>query len=137
MWLFEENYRLLRKLIPALEEGEDRFVLMGDDDAQDLEVRILERAKYTTTLCLIKPFSVDNLLMPDLSMNVRIYRDAGVAEVLGYQGCARIPPRYRIRKYGEYLLDEKRQVNYLLNDLLRHCLRDGYRDLRESGITSV
>jgi uncharacterized protein YqiB (DUF1249 family) len=127
IWVFEENYRLFMRLLPVvLGEGE-RLTLVSHRADGDLRLRVVEDARYTTTLELSKPFSIDNQWLPDLIMKVRIYYDAEVVEVMGYQGCDRIPPRYQVSRHGRFHRDEKRQVNYLLNDLLRHCLRYDYR----------
>lgn len=127
LWVYEENYRLFLRLLPAPVEAGDAFALASDSTDGDLEVEVLEVAKYTVTLQLAKPFAVDKQWLPDLSMKVRVYDDAGVMEVIGYQGCDRIPPRYRVPGPGRFHRDEKRQVNYLLNDLLRYCLRYDFR----------
>ncbi len=136
MWIYEENYRLFLHLLPEVVKEGDALALASDNTEGDLEVRVLEVAKYTATLLLAKPFSVDREWLPDLSMKVRVYDDAGVMEVIGYQGCDRIPPRYRVAGPGRFHRDEKRQVNYLLHDLLRHCLRHGYQ-LSNSGIANA
>ncbi len=137
MWVFEENYRLLQQLLPEMEAGGDRYYLAADDGAQALEVLILERAPYTTFIELSKPFLVDGVWMPDLSMKLRIYHDAGVVEVVGYQGCHRIPARYEVKNHGPYQRDEKRQVNLLLYELLRYCRRNFYREVKHPDLTKV
>ncbi len=130
MWLFEENYRLLQRLLPELEQGADRFVLSAAE-GEELELLILERCKYTTIVELTKPFAVDGEWLPDLSMQLRVYHDAGVVEVGAYQGCHRLPARYQVSEQGRHHRDDKRQINHLLHDLLLYCLRLGYREQRE------
>lgn len=131
MWLFEENYRLLQQLLPEMEAGGDRYVLVSDDEIQQpLEILILERCPYTTIISLTKPFFTDGVWMPDLRMQLRIYHDARVVEVAAYQGCHRIPARYQVDAHGKYHRDEKRQINLLLHELLRYCRRNGYHEAR-------
>jgi uncharacterized protein YqiB (DUF1249 family) len=130
MWVFEENYRLLQRLLPEFEQGADRFVLAGQE-GDELELLILERCRYTTMISLSKPFAIDGEWLPDLSMQLRAYHDAGVVEVSAYQGCFRIPARYQVESHGRYHKDDKRQINLLLHDLLFYCLRLGYREQRE------
>jgi len=129
--MFEENYRLLQRLLPEMEAGGDRYLLAADDGEPELEVLILERCRYTTVVHLHKPFAVDGEWFPHLSFELRVYHDARVVEVSAYQGCRRIPARYQVDEYGRYHRDEKRQSNLLLHDLLMHCLRHGYRELSE------
>lgn len=137
MWVFEENYRLLQQLLPEMEAGGDRYYLAADDGAQALEVLILERARYTTFIELSKPFFIDGVWMPDLNMRLRIYHDACVVEVVGYQGCRHIPARYEVESKGPFHRDEKRQVNLLLNELLRYCRRNFYREVKQPDCSSV
>lgn len=126
MWVFEENYRLLWQLLPEGGEGCERLVLAGDE-GEELELRVLERCRYTTMLSLLKPFTIDGEWLPNLSMQLRLYHDARVVEVVAYQGCQRLPARYQVARHGRHQVDEKRQVNLLLHDLLLYCRRFGYR----------
>lgn len=130
MWVFEENFRLLQRLLPELEQGGDRFVLSAAK-GEALELLILERCRYTTMVSLSQPFAIDGEWLPDLSMQLRVYHDARVVEVAAYQGCQRIPARYQVASQGRHHKDDKRQINFLLHDLLLYCLRLGYREQRE------
>ncbi|MCW8828533.1 MAG: DUF1249 domain-containing protein [Gammaproteobacteria bacterium] len=138
MWVFEENYRLLQQLLPEMEAGGDRYVLMPEDGSQQaLELLILERCAYTTIVELNKPFFIDGVWMPDLRMQLRTYHDAQVVEVAAYQGCHRIPARYQVDPGGRYLRDEKRQINLLLHELLLYCQRNGYHEQRQPDCSSI
>ena len=130
--LFEENYQLLLGLLPELCDGEgDHFLMDRRGSGAVMEIVVLERCRYTTMLSLKMPFASGTKLLPDLSMRLRLYHDAQVAEVTDYQGCGRIPAPYQVTCHAPYLIDEKRQVNRLLHELLRHCQRHGYRALLE------
>lgn len=119
---------MLNRLLPEMEAGGDRFLLAAADGAQQaLEVLILERCAYTTIVELHKPFFIDGVWMPDLSMRLHVYHDARMVEVSAYQGCYRIPARYQVNCH-RYHRDEKRQINSLLHDLLLYCQRNGYRE---------
>lgn len=130
MWVFEENYRLLQRLLPEFDQGGDRLVL-ADQEGEELELLILERCRYTTMVSLSKPFNIDGEWLPDLSMQLRVYHDARVVEVAAYQGCYRIPSRYQVQSQGRHHKDDKRQINFLLHDLFLYCIRLGYREQRE------
>ncbi|WP_127476437.1 DUF1249 domain-containing protein [Sulfurivermis fontis] len=124
LWLFEENYLLLRRLLPRLRPGA-RFVLGGGHGA--LRVEVAEDAgPYTTHLTLSTTFAGDGQLPPPLRFKVRIYHDARLAEVTGYQDCAHIPPRYAARQAEGFQRDERRQVNRLLHEVLQQCRRHGH-----------
>ena len=129
--LFEENYRLLLTLLSDWEEGEHSVRLVGSNGTAPLKLTLLEQAPYTTMLALRMPFSSGGLHLPQLRMELRLYHDAQVAEVTAYQGCQRIPAPYQVNGSGRWHLDEKRQVNLLLHELLRYCQRNGYQLLME------
>lgn len=132
MRLFEENYLLLRALVPQMNQG-DRLALESGSGRRDLDVEVVECARYTTTLHLRKRFvRSGEAAVPDLSMKVRAYHDAAVAEVLSYQGCDRIPPAYLARGNHRYQKDEKQQINEFLNQLLHYCLSGDYLVLEPS-----
>ncbi|MFU8837544.1 MAG: DUF1249 domain-containing protein [Thiohalomonadaceae bacterium] len=125
--LFEENYRLLCALLPDLLEGEEAVSLRADAGPSELQVRVLERSPYTRLLSLRMPFVSAGVALPELSMQLRMYHDARVAEVIAYQGCGRIPAPYQVKPRSPWLNDEKRQINLLLHELLRYCQRHAYR----------
>lgn len=124
LWLFEENYLLLRRLLPRLRPGAC-FVLGSDRGALRVEVEE-DVGPYTTHLTLSTAFAGDGQLPPPLRLRVRIYHDARLAEVTGYQDCAHIPPRYAARQAEGFQRDERRQVNRLLHEVLQHCRRHGH-----------
>lgn len=130
MWVFEENYRLIHRLLPELEQGGETYLLAAGE-GEELELHVLERCRYTTMLALGMAFSIDGEWLPDLTMQLRIYHDARAVEVAAYQGCRRIPPRYLVDHHGRHHRDDKRQINFLLHDLLLYCLRLGYREQAE------
>lgn len=135
MWVFEENYRLLQRLLPELEQGGDRFILVDREgnEQESLQLLIMERCRYTTMVTVSKPFHIDGEWLPDLSIQIRVYHDAHVVEVSAYQGCHRIPARYQVETQGRHHKDDKRQINLLLHDLLLYCLRIGYREQSLTG----
>ena len=125
MWLFEENYLMIRRLFAELRSGV-RFVLSSACGRRTLQVTVDEDTRYTSTLTLTKPFGTDERLLPPLVMRLRVYHDAQLAEVLGYQDCTAIPPPYEASAAQGFARDERRQVNRLLYEVLRHCMDHGY-----------
>lgn len=126
LWLFEENYLLLRRLLPRLRTGAC-FVLGADEAGQHaLQVVVEEVGPYTAELRLTSSLGGNGQLPPPLQLKVRIYHDAQLAEVIGYQDCMRIPPRYAARMAEGFQRDERQQVNHLLREVLLHCRRHGH-----------
>ncbi len=125
LWLFEENYLLFRRLLPRLQSGLS-FVLGADSGHHALHIKVEECGPHTSLLTLTKSLGGDGHLPPPLLLRVRIYHDARLAEVTGYQDCVHIPPGYAARMAQGFQRDERRQVNRLLHELLQHCRRHGH-----------
>lgn len=126
MSIYECNYIRLRQLIPdlaAVGEG-GRSLAPG---ALDLHLTVGERNRYTTTLTLTYRFedADGEFLAPDIQ--VRIYHDARLAEVVS---CGRRRGR-RDAAYDswrrDYTLDDKWRINRFLQKWLGYCLRQGHR----------
>lgn len=59
------------------------------------------------------------------SLDVRLYHDASLAEVIGSQGYRRVLPRYDYPNTEMHLPDEQFQHNHFLGELLENCLLHG------------
>lgn len=124
----ERNYWRLKKLLPELAaRAHFRFHWTQPGNAQHAELNILveERSAYTTTL-MISQTTGRLPWCPRLDMQVRLYHDAGMAEVLSFQMARRILAKNRYPNPAMHARDEKTQVNEFLAECLEHCLREGY-----------
>jgi len=130
---FEDNYKLLVRLFAPLFDGKEDMVLESDDVGTPIQVKVCERHKYMTIIELNQQLS-DEQQIPDMLLRLRLYFDARVAEVIGYQGIERIPARYQFKLERGDLRDEKMQVNRLLNEFLNHIINKGYRSLSASAV---
>jgi len=115
MELYESNYIFLRRLVPQLDGRRDAQV-SSVDRGPDLHLDVIERCPYTTTLMLTHRFARadGDESLPDLQ--VRIYHDARVAEVLATD----------TETNGEATLAWRWGVNRFLNRWLRYCLGEGH-----------
>ena len=126
MELYECNYIRLRNLVPDSDVIPDA-VVSRIDGVLDLHLRITERCKFTTTLTLTYLFedAVGSFPAPDIQ--VRIYHDAQVGEVIS---CGRRRgmrnARYN-RMRNDYTLVEKWRMNRFLQKWLGYCLMQGHR----------
>ena len=127
MNLCEENYRALMRLIPDLRsiQGEELAVSNGH---QDLHLEVLDQAAYTTLLRLTYYFPhTDGLVHrtrdPDPDALLRVYHDAGQAEVLDLRQT--VLPIHSHYRYPA--LATKWKVNLFLSKWLTYCLGRGYR----------
>lgn len=134
LWLFEENYRLLQALLPNEFDEVCTLHAAQGRERDVLEVDVLERSRYTLTLAMRKSFAFGHAWLPDLAMEVRLYFDARVAEVIAYQNCHRLPAPYAVLGNIPFHKDERRQANGLLNELLEYCLSQGFRPLAEEPV---
>ncbi len=124
--LYEENFSRLMALLPGL-EGVDGAAVLVAESISGIEVRVLERSPYTTTICIVHSMNIDKRFVPALNMKIRIYRDARVAEVLAYQSSGRFQPLYPYPNPNMFQPYEKRRVNQFLREWLTHCLKRAYR----------
>ena len=109
MELYENNYIYLRRLVPQLDGERDAQVSIVDRGPA-LHLEVVERCPYTTSLLLTHRFprAHGDEALPDLQ--VRIYHDARVAEVLNAPGT----------------LAWRWAANRFLNRWLRYCLGEGH-----------
>jgi uncharacterized protein YqiB (DUF1249 family) len=125
MELYERNYMQLRRMIPDLDAVPEQAcsLLPG---ALDLHLSILERCKYTTTLSLTYYFEDDEGRFPAPEIQVRIYRDAQLAEVIA---CGR-RSGVRHREFDRFRADAslacKWRFNRFLQKWLAYSLRQGH-----------
>lgn len=121
--LCQANYVRLLKLLPQ-EQSSRCFVLeQGGYEAQ-VELCVEEDHRYTTML-VIRQQGYGPVWLQPQSMNVRMYHDAGMAEVLSYQQQQRFAGRYGYPNPEMRAPDEKMQLNRFLAEWLEHCLRFG------------
>tara|TARA_Y100000588_G_scaffold244974_1_gene259280 strand:+ start:490 stop:948 length:459 start_codon:yes stop_codon:yes gene_type:complete len=120
----EANYLRLMRLVPH-EEDERVFVIRGEGHSARIRLRVEEDHRYTSMLSISQEGLNPAWLQP-LVMQVRMYHDANMAEVTGYQEQKRFDGRYQYPNPEMRLPDEKAQLNRFLAEWLEHCLRYGY-----------
>lgn len=121
MPVYEDNYRLMRGLVPALGLIRVPTTLILSDYPR-ISLSILECAPYTCVAALNHSFGVcDGRLLRDIEMRLRVYHDARVIEVISYQGRGRFAPHYPYPNEAMLSPFEKRQVNVFLGEWLRSC----------------
>jgi len=126
----ELNYMLLCRLIPEMEDEEEYDYIVNDHFI--VNFLILERCRYTTCV----RFSVNYYLKPsindeeqpkwlkDTGIDIRLYHDAHLAEVVDNNGLAMIP----VNPYPNPDMlqkDEKQSLNTFLGEWLSFCLKHG------------
>ena len=128
--LAETNYVRLQKLLPNDKAGTQvTFSLRnGSHKGMHFSVRIDEIHKYTTMLT----FSQHDRLTVGLDgvrLQVRMYHDAGMAEVIRYQGKHVVEGVHQYPNPAMYQPDEKTRLNGFLAECLEHCLTYGCAEI--------
>ena len=123
----EANYARLMRLLPHMRERtESRRVALsqGEHLLGVLALEVLESCPYTTTLCVRQEHSLPWLPVPQLE--VRVYHDARMAEVVSAENARRLQIRYHYPNAAMHQPDEKSQLNLFLGEWLSHCLACGH-----------
>jgi len=134
----EANYIRVLKLLPNFDESDQRdFVVETSAQKYLMNIEVLERFKYTSTLQITQQRIDEN--HADRSVNrdylidvfstkllVRLYHDAKLAEVVSPQTHAQLKGKYPYPNDEMYQVDEKMQLNDYLAQWLSYCLSHGY-----------
>lgn len=140
--LYEANYRRLLKLAPEISELQVSKLQVKDElllSASRISLRILQQYKYTTVISLKQSLqtqlSSHLKTMTHLSaidMELRICHDACLVEVIGYQGKSPIQSANVYPNKHMLQIDEKRQLNLFLKEVLENSLKTEYYQKRIS-----
>ncbi|MDH3325657.1 MAG: DUF1249 domain-containing protein [Gammaproteobacteria bacterium] len=124
--LYEDNYRKLVIMLPDIDYVE-HVTLSSDSHILTVTVDVIERTKYTVLLELNTFYEGSMACMLQPMIQVRVYHDAQVAEVLAVQGKRRIKPHYEYPNKSMFLPDEKQQGNKMLFEMLSFCGRNKFK----------
>ncbi len=135
MAVCDANYLRLLKLMPEFRDGLQRTILLPAVQRpalaeQRLTIVVLDHFRYTTTLRLT--LTVDEPAphwYEEPRLTVRLYHDAGTAEVISYQDHVGFKPVYGEDDAPRFSWDEKSQINAFLAEWLALCLQGGLSGL--------
>lgn len=120
--LYETNYYKVLMLFPQLANREQLGNITLKCRDKSLQLKIEEQHKYTSVVKLYKLLPVnENIKM--LDMILRLYHDAQVIEVIAFQGNKRLKKYENYPNIDMYLIDEKKQLNFHLEDILNMGLQ--------------
>lgn len=123
----EANYLRLMRLLPDMRSDPDtRRIAMsqGDRLLGVLVLCVTESCPYTTTVRVSQEDCLPWLPVP--KMDVRVYHDARMAEVVGAENARRFRGIYSYPNAQMHQPDEKNQLNLFLGEWLGHCLACGH-----------
>lgn len=116
------NYGRLQRLLPQVDEQNMAYCFaVGSNLSYAIVIQQCE--PYTTTLEMRQ---VSNGLADYLQpvMQIRLYHDARLAEVLGFQHMGKFRPSYQYPNQLMHQKNEKELVNHFLGEWLGFCLRN-------------
>jgi uncharacterized protein YqiB (DUF1249 family) len=124
MALCEENYQLLRHLVPDLAHQQG-YLRSSRPGGVDLHLELLEQTRYTSLLHLTYYFpQPDGGQVPDPDASLRAYHDAAQVEILELRQTAlSISPAAS--------LCAKWRTSLFLSKWLRYCVDQGHRFRRD------
>ncbi|POA22119.1 DUF1249 domain-containing protein [Pseudomonas sp. FW300-N1A1] len=123
----EANYARLLRLLPEMRnQPAARRIAMtqGDQMLGVLTLEVLRACPYTTTLRVRQEHSLPWLPVPQLE--VQVYHDARMAEVISAEHARRFRGIYPYPNALMHQPDEKAQLNVFLGEWLSHCLACGH-----------
>lgn len=123
----ELNYSRLMRLLPDIDACDCWRYLLGCSEV--IELQVVERARYTTFLKVAQLHKDNQPWQVQLELQVRLYHDAGMAEVVGWNRHRQIKPCYDYPNDSLYHCDEKAQQNVFLGEWLSHCLQNGRTEI--------
>ena len=115
------------RLLPEMRNRPDtRRIAMsqGDRLLGVLVLTVTESCPYTTTVQISQQDCLPWLPVPQ--MDVRVYHDARMAEVIGAENARRFRGIYSYPNAQMHQPDEKNQLNLFLGEWLGHCLACGH-----------
>jgi len=119
--LCELNYSHVMRMLPDC-DSEDLTYSFSVGDKLSYSIRILESARYTSTLSIAQTsVGVPSFLKP--SMTVRLYHDAKMAEVINSQNTGNLKPSYSYPNSKMRQRNEKQMVNVFLAEWLDFCIK--------------
>ncbi len=126
MAICEANYARLYKLMPEMDEQDLReFNVVWGEHSMCMRLEMIERFSYTSTLQISQQASKELSWLESPALIVRLYHDAGMAEVICMKRRRQLSGVYPYPNREMHQPDEKVQLNHYLGEWLGHCLSYG------------
>ncbi|GAB3295034.1 DUF1249 domain-containing protein [Pseudidiomarina andamanensis] len=119
------NYAALRPMIAGVKQSGSKIIKVGQQ--LRFAVTVLETAPYTTEVRIEQQALLKQLPgLRETQIDVRLYHDAQLAEVVRSQGVSRLQASYEVPNPSMHHADEKHQVNHFLQEWLQLIRANGY-----------
>ncbi|MFT6342987.1 MAG: hypothetical protein ACJAWQ_000032 [Paraglaciecola sp.] len=116
----EVNYGRLLKLLPDC-DTEDLQYQFKVNASLLYTIKIIECSRYTSTLEMSQKNQIGYEFLRPV-VQVRLYHDAKMAEVISAQNIGSLKPSYQYPNTKMYQKNEKEMVNLFLAEWLQFCL---------------
>ena len=116
----EVNYGRLLKLLPDCDTENLTYQFKINASLQ-YTIKIIECSRYTSTLEMSQKSHMGYEFLRPV-VQVRLYHDANMAEVLSAQNIGSLKPSYQYPNIKMYQKNEKEMVNLFLAEWLQFCL---------------
>lgn len=133
MTLYESNFIRLGWLALDVQHLPDFAVSRVPGDCE-LHLAVLDRSRYTTTLSLTYRLHEAGKHLVEPNLELRVYHDARLVEVLGSIGGRRHRDLSDMRGIGGQGLGERWLRNQMLNKWLEYCAGRGHRFAVSPGV---
>lgn len=122
----ESNYQKLFKLIPDIVTFKETAIGLAAHNTM-LHLKVIERTPYTMTVELSHCFNknLEEFLEP--AVEIRIYLDAQLAEVISDHVRASVAQVFKDPGLSREIMNYKWRLNYFLQKWLDHCLKKDYQ----------
>lgn len=112
------NYAALKPLAESVRQHGAQVIKIGRH--LRFALTVLESAPYTTEVRIEQQALVTQLPgLKETQLDVRLYHDAQLAEVVRSQGVTRLQPAYDVPNPRMHHANEKHQVNHFLQEWLQ------------------
>ncbi len=126
----ESNYVRLSKLLPDQKAGTQLTFSLRSSSHPDFTISItIEEVHRYTTMLRMEHIGTSIPGVPAMRLHIRLYHDAGMAEVIRYQNRKVSQGAYQYPNASMHHPDEKAQWNQFLTECLEHCLAKGHTEL--------
>jgi hypothetical protein len=122
----EANYTRMMRLLPDVDTERLEYQFSAGKNLH-YRIRIIESARYTSTLEMHQ-ISSSTALFLQPAMQVRLYHDARVAEVIKNQRIGSFNASYSYPNQRMHQKNEKQMVNRFLAEWLQFCLHHQNED---------
>lgn len=112
------NYAALKPMAESVRQHGAQVIKIGQH--LRFALTVLESAPYTTEVRIEQQALVTQLPgLKETQLDVRLYHDAQLAEVVRSQGVTRLQPAYDVPNPRMHHANEKHQVNHFLQEWLQ------------------